>query len=152
MPSAQAKQRRQEKRAAQGSPTKGGSRGDLGDDIARFNEDQRDLNQRRRDLQARIAERDTKSSMENIQRPTPHVQLGHQTSERRGSEAGSAAAHSKEDYVYATVAQSRPTGANDSVADRSSKGNAPMCTESHRQQASSMANRSRKGNWCTNVH
>ena len=94
MPSAQAKQRRQEKRVVQGSPTKGGSRGDLGDDIARFNEDQQNLNQRRRDLQARIAERDTKSSMENIQRPTP--QLGHQMSERRGSEADSAAAHSKE--------------------------------------------------------
>ena len=131
MPSAQAKQRRKEKRAAkQSGGTEKKSHSALDEDVARLNEDQHKLNARRKVLLARISERETTRSMEQFNKHPVVLSQATNSSEQRESETVSTACDN--DNGHNLVDQSRPTGAIS--ADRSSQSGA-ACTESHRQQA-----------------
>jgi hypothetical protein len=124
MPSAQAKLRRKLNRAVlPRNATAAASGGSLDDDVERFNNDQRALSTRRRELQERIARRETSRNLQQLERAAmaPQSRPTGATATASPSQGG---ALSTESHRQANI-----------EADRSSKGGQKN-TESRRQQAS----------------
>jgi len=132
MPSAASKKKRAAQRASQFKVSKDtGCPTSLDDEVARFNEERQHLNNRKRDLLARIASQNTERSIQRLEGTNKVAQ-----SRPSGANANASSARSSQSSAQCST-ESHGHMANN-IADRYSKGGLHQA-ESHGRMANSTA-------------